>query len=88
MRAQSYRPRQLKDHEYKYETCRNHNEEGQNVMFVDGHAEFTKRPIVGVNNDNIFTIQNSWDDPIDIAVGVKLEQGLGPTTNTDAIIIP
>jgi prepilin-type N-terminal cleavage/methylation domain-containing protein len=42
-----------------------HNREGQNVLFNDGHAEFTKRPDVGVENDNIYTIQSGggpvWD---------------------------
>lgn len=32
-----------------------HNREGQNVLFNDGHAEFTKRSDVGVQNDNIYT---------------------------------
>lgn len=38
---------------------RNHNGEGQNVLYVDDHVEFQKRPIAGINNDNIFTIQDS-----------------------------
>ena len=35
----------------------NHTGEGQSVLFVDGHVEFVRKPIVGVNNDNIYTIQ-------------------------------
>lgn len=38
---------------------RNHNGEGQNVLFVDGHVDFNKKPIVGVNNDNIYTWSNT-----------------------------
>lgn len=30
--------------------------EGQNVLFADGHAEFTQKPIVGVDHDNIYTL--------------------------------
>jgi len=36
-----------------------HNREGQNVLFNDGHAEFMKRPDVGVANDNIYICYSS-----------------------------
>jgi prepilin-type processing-associated H-X9-DG protein len=29
--------------------------EGQNILFIDGHAEFATRPCVGVDRDNIYT---------------------------------
>lgn len=34
-----------------------HSREGQNVLFGDGHSEYTTRPDVGVTNDGIYT---SW----------------------------
>jgi prepilin-type processing-associated H-X9-DG protein len=34
----------------------NHMGDGQNVAFADGHAEFCRRPDVGQNNDNIYTM--------------------------------
>jgi prepilin-type N-terminal cleavage/methylation domain-containing protein len=40
-----------------------HNREGQNVLFNDGHAEFLKRSDIGVENDNIYTIQGGSTDP-------------------------
>jgi len=42
-----------------------HQEDGQNVLFVDGHVGFEKRPFCGVNDDNIYT---SWDGG-DIRIG-------------------
>jgi hypothetical protein len=33
----------------------NHQRDGQNVGFSDAHVEFTRRPDVGPNNDNIWT---------------------------------
>lgn len=40
----------------------NHQRDGQNVAFSDAHVEFTRRPDVGPNNDNIWT-QNSAGGP-------------------------
>lgn len=38
----------------------NHQRDGQNVGFADGHAEFTRRPDIGQNNDNIWTQNGSY----------------------------
>jgi prepilin-type processing-associated H-X9-DG protein len=37
----------------------NHNGDGQNVGFADGHVEWDTNPYVGEQGDNIFTINNS-----------------------------
>jgi len=35
--------------------------EGQNVLYQDSHATFERKPIVGIDNDNIYThMANSW----------------------------
>jgi len=36
----------------------NHRRRGQNILFYDGHVEFVKTRFVGVDNDDIFTLQN------------------------------
>lgn len=71
---------------------RSHRSEGQNVLFADGHADFVKTPFVGVNLDNLYTIQS---DPAagaiaSIAGGIMpgAEQRLGPRTNTDSFLVP
>ncbi len=33
----------------------NHDQDGQNVLFGDGHVEFTNNPFCGTQRDNIFT---------------------------------
>lgn len=33
----------------------NHDKDGQNVLYGDGHVEFMQNPFVGVQRDNIFT---------------------------------
>jgi len=68
---------------------RNHNSEGQCVLFVDGHVDFEKRPIVGVNNDNIYTAQTDYNDLIHSLRGSKLDtSGIAPLTETDSLIVP
>jgi prepilin-type N-terminal cleavage/methylation domain-containing protein len=32
--------------------------EGQNILFQDGHADFERKPIVGVDQDNIYTLMS------------------------------
>jgi prepilin-type N-terminal cleavage/methylation domain-containing protein len=34
--------------------------EGQNVAFVDVHANFVRKPIVGIDNDNIYTLMTDF----------------------------
>lgn len=40
----------------------NNNGEGQNCLYADGHASFQRTPIVGIDNDNIYTLMiDGWD---------------------------
>ncbi len=66
----------------------NHGGEGQNVLYVDGHAEFQRRPIVGTNNDNIYTYNDSWTDIEGAMVGAVGADMTGQLANTDSFIIP
>jgi len=38
-----------------------HQNEGQNVMFLDTHVSMEKTPACGINDDNIYTFQNGAD---------------------------
>jgi prepilin-type processing-associated H-X9-DG protein len=66
---------------------RNHGGEGQNVLFMDGHVEFMKTPIVGVDNDNIYTQQAGFTREA-ILLGRSPQDMQGPLTETDSIIVP
>jgi prepilin-type N-terminal cleavage/methylation domain-containing protein len=70
--------------------------EGQNVLFGDGHSTFEKSPIVGVDDDNIFTgMDGSLWPARDARMSGQYPQyypgylGLGTgDSNTDSLIYP
>jgi prepilin-type N-terminal cleavage/methylation domain-containing protein len=74
----------------------NHSGEGEEVLFVDGHADWIKKPIGGVNNDNIYTCISGGgaQSLVNLAyslvgeVGDQPNEGYGPSTQTDSFIIP
>jgi prepilin-type processing-associated H-X9-DG protein len=37
----------------------NHGRDGQNVLYGDGHVEWTSNPFVGAQRDNIYTQRNT-----------------------------
>ncbi len=67
---------------------RNHAREGQNVLYNDCHASFEKKPIVGIDNDNIYTMQGPGATPLDVIFGLVPADRQGPRTNTDSVIVP
>ena len=70
----------------------NHTGEGQSILYVDGHVEFLRKPIVGVNNDNIYTIQGENAQLEDIlsgdVPGTASDLEIGPRSGTDSLILP
>jgi prepilin-type N-terminal cleavage/methylation domain-containing protein/prepilin-type processing-associated H-X9-DG protein len=68
---------------------RNHNGEGQNCLYMDGHVEFEKKPIVGVNSENIYTQHKADQWTLESTLlGVWPAKNKGPWVNTDSVIIP
>ncbi len=60
-----------------------HGGEGQNVLFVDGHAALEKRSFCGVNDDNIYTY---WDGP-DIQRGAAPVLSSQPADKLDSLLV-
>ena len=55
-----------------------YDREGQNVLFNDGHVEFVKRPDVGIEGDNIYTIGGVTKE--------EKRRGIAPTSDViDAV---
>jgi len=60
-----------------------HQEDGQNVLFLDSHVSFEKTPYVGINDDNIYTYWNGGD----IRVGAAPTLGSEPQSRTDSMVV-
>ena len=60
-----------------------HNEDGQNVLFLDSHTSFEKRSFCGVNDDNIYTY---WDGE-DIRRGKTPQLGSQPADRLDSLLV-
>ena len=60
-----------------------HEREGQNVMFLDSHVAFEKRPFCGLDSDNIYTF---WDRE-DKVRGVPPRLGSMPAEAKDSLLV-
>jgi len=60
-----------------------HKGEGQNVLFIDSHVSFEKRPFCGINGDNIYTY---WDGE-DIQRGAVPVIGSQPADKLDSLLV-
>ncbi len=60
-----------------------HQEDGQNVLFLDSHVSFEKRPYCGINDDNIYTFWSGGD----IRVGTAPQMGSEPLDRVDNLIV-
>ena len=67
----------------KYGNAYAHENEGQWVLFLDGHVEFRKTPTCGLNEDNIYTIQ----DGNDIKIGTAPTIGSEPANRQDSLLV-
>ncbi len=66
----------------------NHDEDGQNVLYGDGHVEWQQNPFVGPNRDNIFTATTSRN-PAGVDTIVQMDcLVLTPLDANDNILSP
>jgi prepilin-type N-terminal cleavage/methylation domain-containing protein len=61
-----------------------HQDDGQNVLFLDNHVSFMKQPFCGVNDDNIWTY---WDGG-DVRIGaMPVVFSSEPQDRTDSLLV-
>ena len=65
-----------------------HKENGQNVLFLDTHVSFEKRPYCGLDDDNIYTVSAFSDkgDPLGNAPTVSTA-GASPKSKEDSVLV-
>jgi len=63
--------------------CDAHQGDGQNVAFVDSHVAFEDSADVGIGNDNVYTVADTWD----AAVGTAPTAALGPVDREDSVLV-
>ncbi len=72
---------------------KNHSQEGQNVMFGDGHVKFERSAYVGLNGDNIYTSRfGTTDLPEETSgvlnVNIKIIKRTEVSEDWDTVLIP
>jgi len=81
----------LSNEEWRPYNSINHNFEGQNILFVDGHVAFERKPIAGVHRDNIYTaIDIDYINQSNSLIGTVGDESdmIVPLTQTDSYLIP
>jgi prepilin-type N-terminal cleavage/methylation domain-containing protein/prepilin-type processing-associated H-X9-DG protein len=63
----------------------NHDGEGQNVMFGDGHVEFVPTPFVGIAKDNIYTAKT---DATTNGTAMPTGTNFSPFDGNDSFLLP
>ncbi len=78
---------------------RNHRGQGQNVLFMDGHATFERTPLAGIAHDNIYTVALDAERPESRIGGESpwlrsaypftvFDSAGAPLASTDSVIFP
>jgi hypothetical protein len=61
-----------------------HQDEGQNVLFLDTHVDFAQESFCGIGEDNIYTAQSSSTI---VKKGVKPDGSIKPANRSDSLLV-
>jgi hypothetical protein len=64
-----------------------HNEDGQNVLFLDNHCTFEKRSFCGLDGDNIYTISTDPNAGDPLGVAPAYSPHLSPKNRRDSVLV-
>ena len=62
----------------------NHDQDGQEVLYADGHVEFQSSPFCGIDKDEIYTISDA-NPPNNFTTNTYIGSPLGPN---DSVLLP
>ena len=65
---------------------KNHDQDGQNVLYADGHADFQQTPLCGANNDNIYTVAAATNTSNGASTATYSKTSRDPVTATDSVL--
>ena len=76
----------------RYGNSNNHNKDGQNILFADGHVEFDNNVFQGINHDNIYCANNGasptgyaqWS----VVTGTSATANTSPYDGNDSWLLP
>jgi prepilin-type processing-associated H-X9-DG protein len=68
----------------------NHDQDGQNVLYGDGHVEFTNNPFCGTQRDNIYTarVNGTVTNPFTSGNTCDNSSKSSPLDTADSILLP
>lgn len=66
----------------------NHQGQGENVLYGDGHAEFVQNPFCGTKRDNIYTASSSTNGSTTTGGGHPTKSSCRPKWDGDSVLIP
>jgi prepilin-type N-terminal cleavage/methylation domain-containing protein/prepilin-type processing-associated H-X9-DG protein len=67
----------------------NHDKDGQNVLYGDGHVEFQNNPFVGTQQDNIYSAETAGStQPNESGHAPAIGTGIVPETQNDSVLLP
>lgn len=68
----------------------NHDYDGQNVLYADGHVDWATTPFVGVQRDNIYTGRTRSGVSASTAISLISPAGtmVGPVDGMDSVMLP
>jgi prepilin-type N-terminal cleavage/methylation domain-containing protein len=66
----------------KFSNSNNHNKDGQNVLFGEGHVEFVQNAFVGIAKDNIYTRSTAT------TFNFTTDTNMSPADSNDSLLLP
>jgi prepilin-type processing-associated H-X9-DG protein len=66
----------------------NHDRDGQNVLFGDGHVEFLQNPFVGIQRNHIYTRSGPRGKPTDPPTNDAQDPFGSPRDANDSVLLP